>query len=43
VRPQQYGVRSIPTLLIFKGGRVVEQLVGALPRSKLEAAIQKHL
>ena len=41
--PQQYGVRSIPTLLIFKGGRVVGQLVGAMPRSKLEAEIQKHL
>jgi thioredoxin 1 len=43
VVPQQYGVRSIPTLLIFKGGRVVGQLVGAMPRAKLEAEIQKHL
>jgi len=41
--PQQYGIRSIPTLLIFKGGKVVGQLVGAAPRSKLEAEIQKHL
>jgi len=41
--PQQYGIRSIPTLLIFKGGRVVGQLVGAMPRSKLEAEIQKHI
>ena len=41
--PQQYGARSIPTLLIFKGGKVVGQLVGAAPRSKLEAEIQKHL
>ena len=41
--PQQYQVRSIPTLLIFKGGRVVGQLVGAMPRSKLEAEIQKHI
>jgi thioredoxin 1 len=41
--PQQYGVRSIPTLLIFKGGKVVGQLVGAAPRNKLEAEIQKHL
>jgi thioredoxin 1 len=41
--PQQYRVTSIPTLLIFKGGRVVGQLVGAAPRSKLEAEIQKHL
>ncbi len=41
--PQQYRVTSIPTLLIFKDGRVVSQLVGAMPRSKLEAEIQKHL
>ena len=41
--PQQYGIRSIPTLLIFKGGKVVGQVVGAVPRSKLEAEIQKHL
>ena len=41
--PQQYQVRSIPTLLIFKGGRVVGQLVGAAPRAKIEAEIQKHI
>jgi thioredoxin 1 len=41
--PQQYGVRSIPTLLVFKGGKVVGQVVGAVPRAKLEAEIQKHL
>ena len=41
--PQKYGIRSIPTLLVFKGGRVVSQLVGAMPRSKLEAEIQKHI
>lgn len=39
--PQQYGVRAIPTLLMFKGGKVVEQIVGAVPKAKLEAAIQK--
>ncbi len=38
---QAYGVRSIPTLLMFKGGKVVEQIVGAVPKSKLEAAFQK--
>jgi thioredoxin 1 len=43
ITPQQYGIRSIPTLLIFKGGKVVSQLVGAMPRSKLEAELQKHL
>ena len=34
--PGQYGVRGIPTLLLFKDGRVVDQIVGAVPRAKLE-------
>jgi thioredoxin 1 len=33
---QQYGIRAMPTLLVFKGGKVVKQLVGAMPRKKLE-------
>jgi len=41
--PMRYGIRGIPALLIFKGGRVVGQLVGAAPRSKLEAEIKKHV
>jgi thioredoxin 1 len=41
--PQQYGIRSIPTLLVFKGGRVVASLIGAVNKSKLEDAIQKAL
>lgn len=32
----RFGVQSIPTLLVFKGGRVVEQRIGALPKSELE-------
>jgi thioredoxin 1 len=39
--PQQYGIRSIPTLLLFKGGKVVEQIVGAVPKKKLEEALAK--
>src|SRR5216684_9272651 len=31
----QYGIRSIPTLLVFKGGQVVEQIVGAVPKRHL--------
>ena len=41
--PQKYGIRSIPTLLIFKGGQVVGQVVGAVPRSKLEDEVKKHM
>ncbi|WP_342381068.1 thioredoxin [Myxococcus stipitatus] len=41
--PQQYGIRSIPTLLVFKGGKVVEQIVGAVPKAKIEDAIKKAL
>jgi len=33
--PSKYGVRSIPTLLIFKGGQVVAQTVGSMPKSDL--------
>jgi thioredoxin 1 len=39
----KYGVRSIPTVLIFKGGKVVDTIIGAVPKvqlkQKLEAAI----
>ena len=39
----QFGVRSIPTLLIFKGGKVVEQIVGAVPKQALTDKVSKHL
>jgi thioredoxin 1 len=39
--PQQYGVRSIPTLLMFKGGKVVDQIVGAVPKARLEDTLRK--
>ncbi|MFH1722471.1 MAG: thioredoxin [Candidatus Altiarchaeota archaeon] len=39
----KYGIRGIPLLLVFKGGRLVDQLVGAKPRQILEAEITKHL
>ena len=37
--PEQYGIRAVPTLLLFKAGRVVQQWVGAVPRSKLEGTL----
>jgi thioredoxin 1 len=41
--PTQYDVRSIPTLLVFKDGKVVGQIVGAVPRPKIEDLIKKAL
>ncbi len=41
--PQQYGIRSIPTLLVFKGGQVVEQIVGRVDKSRIEDALRKAL
>ena len=35
--PQKYGVMSIPTLLLFKNGQVADQIVGAVPKAKLDA------
>src|ERR1022692_4297262 len=41
--PQRYGVRGIPTLLIFKGGQVKEQIVGYVSRDVIEKALDKNL
>lgn len=38
----RYNVRSIPTLLFFKGGKVVDQIIGAVPRSAIEGKLQQH-
>lgn len=39
----QYGVRSAPTLLIFKGGRVVDTIVGAVSRNKIVDRLKAHM
>lgn len=41
--PGKYNVRGIPTLLIFKGGQVAEQIVGAVPKENIEKALARHL
>jgi thioredoxin 1 len=41
--PQQYNVRGIPTLLIFKDGAVIAEKVGALPKSQLENWIDQSI
>ena len=39
--PAQFGVRGIPNLILFKGGQVQEQIVGAVPKAHLVKAIDK--
>lgn len=39
----KYGVMSIPTLIVFKNGEEVDRSVGALPKARLQALLEKHL
>ena len=41
--PMRYGVRGIPTLLIFKDGQVKEQIVGFVPKETIQKALDKHV
>ncbi|MCB9026604.1 MAG: thioredoxin [Bdellovibrionaceae bacterium] len=41
--PAKYGVRGIPTMIVFKNGEEVEQIVGNQPKENILAALQKHL
>ncbi len=41
--PPRYGIRGIPTVILFKDGQVFDQIVGAVPRSKVEEMIKKAL
>ena len=41
--PGKYGVRGIPTIILFKGGAVLDQVVGAVPKSQIDALIAKAL
>lgn len=43
ISPGKYGIRSIPTLMFFKDGNVVEQVIGIVAKSKLEDVINKIL
>jgi len=38
-----YGIRSIPTLIIFKGGKALDQIIGAVPKSEIEKMVKKAL
>ena len=39
----EYGIMSIPTMLVFKGGKLVDRIVGAMPRKALESRITQNI
>ena len=41
--PASFGIRSIPTLMIFKGGVIVDKIVGAVPKSVLTQMLEAHV
>ena len=41
--PSTFGIRGIPTLILFKGGKAVNQIVGAVSKNKLKALIEEFL
>ena len=41
--PGKYGVRGIPTLILFKNGEIVDQVVGAVPKSQIKDLVDKGL
>lgn len=41
--PAQYGIRSIPTMILFKGGKVVDQIMGNHPKENIVEFINRHI
>jgi thioredoxin 1 len=41
--PQKYGIMGIPTLILFREGRVLETIVGVVPKAKLDEMIGRHV
>lgn len=41
--PGKYSIRGIPTLLVFKGGQVADQIVGAQPKENIVKVIERHI
>jgi thioredoxin 1 len=39
----EFGIRAIPTMLLFKGGKVIEQIVGLLPKAALKAKLAAQI
>lgn len=40
---QRYGIMSIPALIVFKGGKEVDRMVGAAPKAQLAALLDRHI
>src|SRR6201998_2951589 len=41
--PMRFGIRGIPALLLFKGGKVADQIVGYVPKEMIEKSISRHI
>lgn len=41
--PTTYNIRGVPTLILFRNGRIAAQVVGAVPKARLEAALKDHV
>ncbi len=41
--PSKYGIRGVPTLMVFKGGEIVETHIGGMPKDKLKSWIESAL
>jgi len=41
--PSRFGITGIPTMILFKDGKAVEKIVGALPKAMIEKALEPHL
>ena len=39
----RFNIRGIPTLLIFKGGQVADQIVGAVPKEQIQKVVDRHI
>lgn len=41
--PTQFQIKGIPTLILFKDGKMIDQIVGAVPKDRLETMLKKHV
>lgn len=41
--PANFGVRGIPTLILYKGGEAIDQIVGVMPKDQIKAKISEHI